>query len=109
MHKSVTCDLAVLAIADTVSDKFAGSLVVFNVSDDQAEVVFWLRPAHHGTGVTSSVLDLAVDFCRDSGLRVLTARTMPENVASQRVLATAGFDFQNRDVGTTPSGKMPSY
>ncbi|MGW5412448.1 GNAT family N-acetyltransferase [Actinomadura geliboluensis] len=98
-------DLAVLAIADATTDEFAGSLVVFDVRDRQAEVGFWVHPQHRGSGVTNAALDLSVSFAHDSGLRELTARTSPENVASQRVLASAGFTLQGRGKGTAPSGE----
>ncbi|WP_193106496.1 GNAT family N-acetyltransferase [Brachybacterium sp. FME24] len=97
-------DLAVLAMARARTDMFAGSLVIFGVSAESAEVGFWLHPAHRGSGITSAALDLAAELSRRSGLRELTARTLPENVASQRVLDEAGFTLQGRDTGTAPSG-----
>lgn len=97
-------DLAVLAIADAETDQFVGSLVVFDVSDERAEVGFWVHPKHRGSGITSSALGLATRFARDCGLRELTARTLPENIASQRVLEEAGFALRGREVDTAPSG-----
>lgn len=97
-------DLAVLAIARVQSDRFAGSLVLFGVGATSAEVGFWLHPAHRGSDITSAALDLAAEFSRRSHLRELTARTLPENVTSQRVLEKAGFTLQGRGEGTAPSG-----
>ena len=99
-------DLAVLAIADPYpGDGFAGSLVLFDVTDQDAEVGFWLHPKCRGGGMAAAALDLAAEFARGSGLVRLRARTSSENVASQRVLAGAGFTETARDVGTAPSGK----
>lgn len=98
-------DLAVLTIADAETDRFAGSLVVFDVSDERAEVGFWVHPKHRGSGITSSALGLAARFTHDCGLQKLTARTLPENMASQRVLEAAGFALRGRAVDTAPSGR----
>jgi len=97
-------DLAVLAIADAATDAFAGSLVVFDVSAHAAEVGFWIHPAHRGSGVAAAALELASRFARASGLHDLTARTLPQNPASQRTLTAAGFALERRGLDTTPAG-----
>lgn len=98
-------DLAVLAIADATTDAFAGSLVLFDVEEEHAEVGFWVHPDHRGAGRTAAALDLAASFAARSGVRVLTARTSPENSASQRALATAGFTRTRHERSTAPSGQ----
>lgn len=98
-------DLAVLAIADSATDAFAGSLVIFDVSDESAEVGFWVHPDYRGAGIASAALALAAGFAWVSGLRELAARTLPENSASQRTLTAAGFAFKHQTVDTAPSGE----
>jgi len=98
--------LAVLAIADAVTDEFAGSLVIFDVSSTDAEVGFWLHPQFRGSGLASAALDLACDFTKRSGLDTLTARTVPENQGSHRVLTRAGFAETHRQRGSAPSGEV---
>lgn len=98
-------DLAVLAIADATTDAFAGSLVLFDVSDESAEVGFWIHPAYRGSGVAAAALALAARFAWASGLHELTARTLPKNSASQRTLTAAGFGFQRQTLDTAPSGE----
>ncbi|MFD4369888.1 GNAT family N-acetyltransferase [Rhodococcus sp. NPDC058521] len=97
-------DLAVLAIADVKTDDFAGSLVIFDVTEDRAEVGFWVHPAHRGKGIAYAALDLAAHFARRTGLARLTARTATDNAASQRILAGADFVETGRAVGSAPSG-----
>jgi ribosomal-protein-alanine N-acetyltransferase len=98
-------ELAVLAIADTATDAFCGSLVLFDVTDDSAEVGFWLHPDHRGSGRTAVALDLACDLARRSGLSRLTARTVPDNTASQRILHRAGFTPSGTVADQAPSGE----
>src|SRR5690606_26319433 len=98
-------DLAVLAVADIERDEFLGSVVLFDVTDRRAEVGFWVHPAHRGSGVTAAGLALAARFASGSGLSELTARTMPENAASHRVLVAAGFVCRGRGTDTAPSGR----
>lgn len=97
-------DLAILTIADAATDRFAGSLVLFDVSGDAAEVGFWLRPGARGTGLAGAALELAGRCAEHSSLRTLTARTAADNVASQHVLEQAGFHRTRRARGTAPSG-----
>ena len=97
-------DLAVVTIADATVDNFVGSLVLFDVTADAAEVGFWLRPEARGRGLSGAALRLAAQFARESGLTKLSARTVVDNVASQHVLAKAGFVAVGRGLGTAPSG-----
>lgn len=97
--------LAVLALADVETDRFVGSLVLFDVSSEAAEVGFWIHPDARGAGHARRGLELASRFARNSGLRTLTARTLLENKASQRCLTNAGFHESERAIGTTPAGQ----
>ncbi|SDS53637.1 GNAT family N-acetyltransferase [Jiangella sp. DSM 45060] len=101
-------DLAVLAIAD-VHDEFTGSLVLFGVTDREAEVGFWVHPKRRGGGVAVAALDLAARFAGRSGLVRLTARTATGNAASQRVLTRAGFTEMGEDTGVAPSGRKVRF
>jgi [ribosomal protein S5]-alanine N-acetyltransferase len=99
--------LAVLAIADAVSDDFLGSIVLFNPRDDRAEVGFWLAPWGRGKGVTRAALGAVSRVAADSGLTALDAKTDQDNIRSRRVLEASGFE----QVGpprteTAPSGKQ---
>ncbi|MFC0581165.1 GNAT family N-acetyltransferase [Micrococcoides hystricis] len=96
--------LAVLALADAATDRFVGSLVLFDVSSDTAEIGFWIHPDARGEGHARRGLELASRFAHSCGLRILTARTLPENRSSQHCLATAGFREVERHIGTTPAG-----
>lgn len=97
--------LAVLALADAETDQFVGSMVLFDVSSEAAEVGFWIHPGVRGGGHAGRGLELASRFARTSGLRTLTARTLPENKASQHCLTTAGFRETGRGLGATPAGQ----
>lgn len=101
-----TGTLAVLAIAERSTDELLGSLVVFDITPESAEVGFWLDPAGRGRGVAGQALRLAADLARDGGLARLRARTVVENRASQRVLESAGFRPDGEPApDTTPSGE----
>ena len=97
--------LAVLALADAKTDRFVGSMVLFDVSSEAAEVGFWIHPGARGEGHARRGLELASRFARSSGLQTLKARTLPENKASQHCLTTAGFRETGRRLETTPAGQ----
>ncbi|MCV7282352.1 GNAT family N-acetyltransferase [Mycolicibacterium flavescens] len=99
--------LAVLAIADASSDRFLGSIVLFDFIDARAEVGFWLCPEARGRGAARQALTAAAGLASAAGLTHLTARTVPENDGSRRALESAGFtwvDGPHRVV--TPSGSV---
>lgn len=98
--------LAVLAIADTRTEQFLGSLVVYDVTPTSAEVGFWLLPDGRGRGAAGAALRLAKGLARDAGLHRLRARTMVDNTASRGVLERAGFTPEGPpSVDTAPSGE----
>lgn len=98
-------DLAVLTIADAATDEFSGSLVLFGPQSDSIEVGFWIHPDHRGKGISTAALRLALELVRRSGFTRLTARTVPENIPSQRSLARAGFTLEGQARDVAPSGQ----
>ena len=98
-------DLAVLAIGAPSTGDFAGSLVLFDVTEESVEVGFWVHPEHRGNGLAKAALCLAATLAQRSGLTRLTARTVPENLASQRVLEQAGFSRGAEVKDVAPSGQ----
>lgn len=97
-------ELAVLTIADAATDRFVGSLVIFDVTRDAAEIGFWLRPDARGGGLMAAALKLAFQFGEHAGLRAFTARTAVDNRVSQAILSKEGFVPVRRGCGTAPSG-----
>ncbi|MFI6869898.1 GNAT family N-acetyltransferase [Nocardia sp. NPDC050406] len=98
--------LAVLAIADTATDEFLGSVVLFDITATRAEVGFWLTPAARGRGVAQQALRAAIRLAAHAGLSTLDARTVPENEGSIRVLKSQGFvQTGGPQQAQTPSGE----
>lgn len=98
-------DLAVLTIADPETDEFVGSLVLFNVVAGSAEVGLWVHPDRRGQGSARAALSLASALVQRSGLTRLTARTVPQNSAAQRMLERAGFARGTEARDMAPSGE----
>lgn len=98
--------LAVMTISDANSDSFLGSLVIFDVKPDDAEIGYWVAPEHRGRKVSGRALTLAIEMARKLGLKNLRARTVQENPASERVLLNAGFEQAGEaQAEIVPSGK----
>ncbi|WP_367113110.1 GNAT family N-acetyltransferase [uncultured Tessaracoccus sp.] len=80
--------------------------VLFDVSTDTAAVGFWIHPDARGAGHARRGLEMASRFAHHSGLRTLTARTLPENRASRserRAVAHRSRASSGRDrVGPRP-------
>jgi len=99
--------LAVLAIADEESDRFLGSVVLFDPHEDRAEVGFWLTPEARGRGAAAAAVRAIGSLAAKAGLSWLEARTSPENVASRRVLEACGFEQRGGVTEQeTPSGEV---
>lgn len=99
-------NLAVLTIADTATDRFACSLVLFDFTEHDAEIGYWVTPDFRGQNIAYKALMLAADYARALGLRQLRARTVTDNPASIHVLHKAGFKQNGLpEAETAPSGK----
>jgi RimJ/RimL family protein N-acetyltransferase len=62
--------------------------VRYDVEDDWAEVSWTVAPGHRGRGLGTALLRSALAFAPRARL---VARIKPENLASQRIAAAAGF------------------
>ncbi|WP_017936410.1 GNAT family N-acetyltransferase [Nocardioides sp. Iso805N] len=80
----------------TLGGRLVGQITLSNVVRgplQSANVGYWIDREHQGRGLTSQALRSIVDLARDDfGLHRLEAGTMLENVASQRVLTSCGFE-----------------
>jgi RimJ/RimL family protein N-acetyltransferase len=65
----------------------------FDVAVRRSEIGWWLGPEARGRGVAAAAVDLAATWALGEplGLRQVWARVAPDNVASSRVAAAAGF------------------
>ena len=99
-------DLAVLTIADPVSDAFAGSLVLFGGDGDSIEIGFWLHPDARGRGLATAAVSLALTYARRCGFNRVTARTATDNGGSMRVLERTGFARTGSRLDRAPSGEQ---
>ncbi|WP_187352103.1 GNAT family N-acetyltransferase [Allosaccharopolyspora coralli] len=100
-------NLAVLAIADNSSDQFLGSVVLFDIADNRAEIGFWLAAAARGRGAAHQAVECVAELGTRMGLRELHARTVNDNTTSVRTLTNADFaPHGNAEIGTAPSGEQ---
>lgn len=100
--------LAVLAIAEVVSDDFWGSITLFDIDRDQetAETGFWVTSAARGRGAARRAVELVAEVAAQLGIRELIARADSANQASCRVLERAGFKLvEGPNEQTAPSGR----
>ena len=75
-----------------VDGGFAGNISLFNEAfSRQAMVGYSMLPSLRGRGVATRAVRLLSAWAFEIGVRRLMAGTMTDNVASQRVLAKAGF------------------
>jgi RimJ/RimL family protein N-acetyltransferase len=93
-QRRVAGDELVLAIADVASDRFLGTLSILRVSwtGRHAEIGYWLAPWGRGRGAAATAVGLLARWTlRTLPVDRVEALIHPENEASQRVVARAGF------------------
>lgn len=79
------------------SKNFAGamSLHSINLSDHCAELGYWMTPGFRGKGVCSVAARLLAEFALETiGFQRIEALVDTENIASEKVLLSAGFLFE---------------
>jgi RimJ/RimL family protein N-acetyltransferase len=74
--------------------------------DHVGEIGYWVSPFARGEGLASHAVEMLADFAFAIGFRRLTAKTLPENLASQKTLLNAGFELETvlRDAMTKRDG-----
>jgi RimJ/RimL family protein N-acetyltransferase len=67
----------------------------WTVIDDEpnVELAWAIHPDHQGQGLATEVGRAAIEMARDNGVPLVIAVTMPNNVASQRVMQKLGMTF----------------
>lgn len=61
--------------------------------DGTVEIAYAIEPEHQGKGYATAAARLLTAFAFDAGeVRLVCAHTLPTGIASQRVLAKAGFE-----------------
>ncbi|WP_239129143.1 GNAT family N-acetyltransferase [Sinosporangium siamense] len=84
-----------IAIKDAATGEFAGDLQLAKVDPvlSEAMVGYSLAPGHRGKGFATRAVNLLAEWAfSHTPLVRLIAGTLPGNLASQRVLARAGFE-----------------
>lgn len=74
-----------------VAGAFAGSITLFSDGFGQAMIGYSMLPEFRGRGTATRAVRLLSAWAFTTGVQRLVAGTMPDNVASQRVLEKAGF------------------
>ena len=77
-------------IVSVADNEVVGTVGLLPV-EDMFVLGYWVGRAHNGQGYASEAVRLVVEYARSRGATKLFAETFPENVASGRVLAKAGF------------------
>jgi len=81
------CVFAILRRSDRAFLGVAG----YGGQAEMPETGYWLGADYRGQGYTTEAIKALIDFARRSGVPRLHADTFPNNPASARVLAKAGF------------------
>lgn len=103
-HKAVVFAIEVDGI-------FAGAIDLHSISlgDHCAEIGYWVEKSHRGKGICTAAVKLLSDFALNiMALRRLEALADFDNVASQKVMASAGMvlDAVLKNKVTKPDGRQ---
>lgn len=91
------------AVAERESDRLLGSASLIG-DGPEPEFGYWFHPEDWGRGLATEAGAALVTYAgRDLGLARLSARTDPDNLASQRVLTKLGFESTGKQATETPS------
>lgn len=88
-------------VADPVTDRLLGSARLYHLSkqDAKAEVGYWVAPWARGQGVAVAAVVIATEWAFEQGVARVELLAEPENAASHRVAARAGFTYEGERRG----------
>ncbi|HEY6968920.1 MAG TPA: GNAT family N-acetyltransferase [Candidatus Angelobacter sp.] len=90
IERRTSTDQHVFAILLVNSGEFIGSIGLGGARE-MPYVGYWLGRPHWNQGYATEALQALIDYARWQGITSLQADTFPDNPASARVLAKAGF------------------
>jgi RimJ/RimL family protein N-acetyltransferase len=82
-------------VLDAATDIVIGGIGFHRPPDEdgRVEVGYGIVPSRWDQGFGTDALEETVEYAQAHGARFVTARTVPANVASRRILEKAGFTF----------------
>lgn len=85
------------ALAGEVNGKIALCISAFDSVpfEHVIKVGYWAAPQFRGQGYTAKAAEAITEYLFSIGYRRVSADTMPENIASQKTLLKAGFEFES--------------
>jgi len=63
-------------------------------ADGEAEIAYYTFPPYEGAGVSTAMAAALIDIAREGDLDAVTAKTLPQENASTRILRRLGFDLE---------------
>lgn len=67
----------------------------------EAEIAYYTFPEYEGAGVGTAMARALIDIARENDLDSLTAKTLPQEGASTRILRRLGFDLEGPEYDDT--------
>lgn len=79
-----------------LDEKLIGRITVYKQDEDRrmADLVWYLNPNYRGKGYMTEAAITITNFLKDIGFERIEAFANVENVASQKVMKKAGFQFE---------------
>ena len=65
--------------------------------EGEAEIAYYTFPPYEGLGVGTAMVAALIDIARAGDLDALTAKTLPQENASTKILRRSGFDLEGPD------------
>lgn len=69
--------------------------------EGEAEIAYYTFPQYEGVGIGSAMAAALIGIAREAGLDTVTAKTLPLENASTRILRRLGFDLEGPEMDET--------
>lgn len=87
-------DLVLTALVD---GEMAGSITVIDRGEESAQLRFFIvDPAYHGRGIGKQLLSMALDWCRERGIKKVFLWTVDSLPQSRALYEKTGFQIVER-------------
>jgi RimJ/RimL family protein N-acetyltransferase len=91
------------------SKTYIGNINLHKTKDGEGEIGYWICPGYRGQGFASEMSRGIVKFgFSNLGFERIFATTALDNLASQKILKKAGFDYIEEKTINTPKGPRVS-
>ncbi|AOW19986.1 GNAT family N-acetyltransferase [Urechidicola croceus] len=86
-------DFWIYAVERKIENKFVGTIAFVKDSNNDDEIGYRFLEKYWGNGYGTEIVEGMIEYCKKNGFKKLVACVANDNIASDKIIKKAGFQF----------------